>query len=569
MADEISRALHRLRKGTAARKLESPTLDFKAPSSSPKATFINIAEAAVCFANSVGGTIVLGVSDVVAGPDALVGIEVAPEVLRRAVYERTSPGLDVTVQSLVVDGVTLLVVTVPEGLEVYGTSTGRYCWRRGTDCLPMSADDVARLREERRGDDWSARSARRGGLEEADATALARARELLSRVPATGAATLSRGSDADLLQGLGLLTRASALTHAGWLTFARRTDYEQANIIYQYRRVAGGEPDTVLHLGGPLLLTVERLLEAVQVRLVQTPVNLAGGQQVAVPDFPPAAVREALLNAAVHGDHRTGRPVQVEHSPGWLTVTSPGPLVAGVTPENILRHPHRARFPLLFTAFRHLGLVEQVGAGVDRMYREMLRFGRNPPRIVEDHDQVSVTFVADEPNTRIARFVNTLPHQDRDDLDVLLVLGLLRRRRAVSAPAVATEIQRPAADAQVLLRRLSEGERPLLEPTVGSSHRRQPNYRLRGPVLAELGSAVGYHRAPSADRDRKIVEHLTEYGSINNRTVQNLFDVDVYRASAILRDLVARGVVVRTSDQKRGHSVRYGPGPGFGTPQRN
>lgn len=565
MPDELAHVLQRLGKGTVARKLESPTPDFKVPSTSPKATFVNVTEAAVCFANSAGGTIVLGVSDDVAGPGALVGTEIAPEILRRAVYERTSPGLDVSVDSLVVDSVALLVVTVPEGLEVYGTSTGRYCWRRGTDCVPMTADDVARLREERRGDDWSARSARRGGLEEVDATALARARELLSGVPAPGTAALSRGSDTDLLRGLGLLTPAGALTHAGWLMFARRPSGEQASIVYQYRRVAGGEPDAVLHLGEPLLLAVERLLEAAALRLVQTPVNLAGGQQVAVPDFPPAAVREALLNAGVHGDHRTGRPIQVEHSPEWLTVTSPGPLVAGVTPQNILRHRHRARFRLLFTAFRHLGLVEQVGAGVDRMYREMLRFGRTPPRIVEDRDQVSVTFVADEPNTRIARFVNTLPHRDRDDLDVLLVLGMLRRRRAVNAPAVAVEIQRPAADAQLLLRRLSEGERPLLEPTAGSSHRRQPNYRLRGPALAELGSAVAYHRAPSTERDRKIIEHLTEYGSINNRTVQNLFDVDVHRASAILRDLVERDLVVRTSDQTRGLSVRYGPGPALRT----
>jgi ATP-dependent DNA helicase RecG len=347
------------------------------------------------------------------------------------------------------------------------------------------------------------------------------------------------------------------------LLFARRAEAEPASIVYQYRRVSGGEPDTVLHLEGPLLPAVERLLEAVELRLVQTPVNLAGGQQVAVQDFPVAAVREALVNAVVHGDHRTGRPVHVEHSPEWLTVTSPGPLVAGVTPENILRHPSRARFRLLFSAFRHLGLVEQVGAGVDRMYREMLRFGRNPPRISEDRDQVSVTFIADEPNIRIARFVNALPAADRDDLDVLLVLSLLRRRRSVGAPAAATEIQRPVADAQALLRRMSEGEVALIEPTAGSAHRRQPNYRLRGQVLAQLGPAVAYHRAPAIERDRKIVEHLAEYGSINNRTVQNLFDVDVYRASAVLRDLVDREVVVRTSEQTRGQAVRYGRGPAF------
>jgi ATP-dependent DNA helicase RecG len=65
----------------------------------------------------------------------------------------------------------------------------------------------------------------------------------------------------------------------------------------------------------PLLVAVQRLIAAVELRLTHTPLNLAGGKQVAVPDFPPAAVREALMNAVVHGRHRTARPIQVEHSP--------------------------------------------------------------------------------------------------------------------------------------------------------------------------------------------------------------------------------------------------------------
>jgi len=179
VTDDVARALRQLRKGTAACKLES-------------LTFTNIVEAVVCFANSAGGTVVLGIADDKPWPDALVGTGMSSETLRRAIFERTSPPLDVAVEPLTVEGTTLLTVTVPEGLEVYGTSTGRYCWRRGTDCPPMTADDVGRLREERRGDDWPARSARAGGTEVVDATALARARELLARVPSGGVATLAR-----------------------------------------------------------------------------------------------------------------------------------------------------------------------------------------------------------------------------------------------------------------------------------------------------------------------------------------------------------------------------------------
>jgi hypothetical protein len=55
--DELAGALRQLRRGTRPRKLESQTLDFKAPSRTPKVTFANLTDAAVCFANSAGGVI--------------------------------------------------------------------------------------------------------------------------------------------------------------------------------------------------------------------------------------------------------------------------------------------------------------------------------------------------------------------------------------------------------------------------------------------------------------------------------------------------------------------------------
>ena len=134
-------ALRQVRR-TSARRLESHTLDFKAPARNAKDTFANLTDAAVCFANAAGGTIVLGVADDVPGADALAGTDLSAAAVRRAVYERTSPGLDVTVSDHAVDGRTLLVITVPEGLEVYGTARGQYSWRRETDCSPMTADDV-------------------------------------------------------------------------------------------------------------------------------------------------------------------------------------------------------------------------------------------------------------------------------------------------------------------------------------------------------------------------------------------------------------------------------------------
>ena len=56
---------------------------------------------------------------------------------------------------------------------------------------------------------------------------------------------------------------------------------------------------------------------------------------------------------------------------------------------------------------------------------------------------------------------------------------------------------------------------------------------------------------------------MREYGTINNGTLQRLFDIDVYQARDILRDLVGREVLTRVSEQKRGVAVKYGVGPQF------
>lgn len=387
----------------------------------------------------------------------------------------------------------------------------------GTDCLPMTAGDVGRLREERASEDWSARSAGRGGPAQTDPVALARARALLAAVPERGVAALATTETDDMLSGL---------------MFGQTGDNDPPRVIYQHRQAPGGEPDRVLRVSEPLVLAIDRIFEIVEARLTHTPLNLPGGQQLAVADFP-------------------------------------GPLVAGVTPGNILRHPHRARFRSLFNAFRHLGLVEQVGQGIDRMYREMLRFGRLPPRIVDNRDLVGVTFTADRPNMRIARFVASLPADEQDDLDVLLVISILRRRRSVTARDVSTEVQRSVDD--------TRNNYVDAWPTTSadSSNRAKAqsveSCRTTGCAVpfsqnSVLLSPTTAHRRPNAkERSSSTWSSMARSTTEPSRTCST----STCTASAILRDLVSREILIRTSEQKRGHTVRYGPGVSFPRAKRS
>jgi ATP-dependent DNA helicase RecG len=110
---------------------------------------------------------------------------------------------------------------------------------------------------------------------------------------------------------------------------------------------------------------------------------------------------------------------------------------------------------------------------------------------------------------------------------------------------------------------MATGPLDLLEPTRRTASRALPTYRLRDLVLAQLGGAVQYHRRSGDDIDRKVIAHVAEYERVTNATVRNLLDVSVTRSSGILRDLVDRGVLVKTSTQQRGSAVEYGPGPDF------
>ncbi|WP_433499903.1 RNA-binding domain-containing protein [Sphaerimonospora sp. CA-214678] len=561
--------LKKILAGTTAAKCETETLDFEQPKPNLKETFQDLAEACICFANANGGTVVVGVIDNKSGEEAFIGCDVDVAVLRGKIHQLTAPSLLVEIKEIEFAGKRLLELNVPEGIEVYSTAKGYAYQRINTGCLPMRPLDVTRLSEERRGFDWSATVSDRS-LEDIDPLALRYCRRLLSGSADPTRQRYAQFGDMDLLRALHAVADDGSMSRAGELMLCQNPEsLGETAAIYQHERTQSGEADAVLRVGAPLVLAFDEILQSIRVRQGITPVTLADGRQLQIGDYPSAAIREALVNAFIHGDWRLRVAIQIEHSPQYLRIESPGPLVSGVTTSNILTRGSKARYPALAAGFRLLGLAEEVGQGVDRMYREMIKSGRDVPIITEDADHVSVLFRGDPPNTRIAKFVASLPEEEQDDTDAMLLIRMLCAKRTVRSSDVARVIQRSQDEAQAALRRLAADPVNVLEPTRATMQHRYPVYRLRAEVVARLGSAVAYHSRAIDDIDKKIIEHVKDYGDVNNRTIQRLFDVDVYQARDILRDLVGRELLTRTSEQKRGTAVRYGPGPKFPKAKNN
>jgi ATP-dependent DNA helicase RecG len=314
----------------------------------------------------------------------------------------------------------------------------------------------------------------------------------------------------------------------------------------------------------PLLDGVERLLDAVATRSTVHPLNLAGGAQLALVDYPAGAVRELVVNAFIHRNYEATGTVEVEQSPDGLDVWSPGGLVAGVTEHNILTHPSTPRNRLLTETVALLGVAERTGQVIDRAYRELLRLGKQPVVVTDSGAAVRARIEGGRGNDPFARFVAGLAEDRQGDLDTLITLSVLCQRRTVSPKVLAGALQRTAPEAAAVLARLASEDGALAEPT-----RRGGTFRLSPEALVGLGRAVRYHAAVGGDFDVKVAGHLAEYGTITNRTLQRLFDLSVWGARDVLRDLQQRGIVQKVSAARSGPGVQYGPGPNLPKSRRS
>ena len=545
---------------------ESQDLEFKEPAANLKKTLQDLSDAAVCLANGGGGTLVLGINDrATSRATALVGIgpSLTVDIVRRGIYDRTEPRMTTVAEEREEAGVRLLVVDIPAAITPYATSAGTATRRLGKECRPFPPEQQKEFLIAAGQLDWSAMPSELPGSL-LSPYEIDRLRRLLR---AAGHDELARAEAQNLLAALHLIDEHGAATYAAVLLLGEPEQIASVvptyEISFQYRPSPGSEASARFREPRSILAAVDAVLDAVTSRREIYPLNMAGGVQMQLVDYPENAVREVLVNALIHRAYDVPGTVNIEQSPEILSITSPGALLPGVTPDNILTHPPTARHRLLADIVSMAQLAERTGQGVDRAYREMLRAGKDPPSFEDSGFAVRVALIGGIGNDAFARFIADLPEPLARDVDVLLTLAALRSTQSISARELSGVIQRSVPEAQTVLTRLAADNVALLEPTRRTNRRLLPSYRLRSDTLAALSRAVSYRRRQLDQIDAKVIEHVSEYGFVTNRTLQRTFDMHVYAARDLLVDLRRREILTKEGDAQGGRGVRYGPGPRF------
>jgi ATP-dependent DNA helicase RecG len=523
----------------------------------------DLVEDAVCFANTRGGYIVLGIRDRASdGEEVVAGVNFerwSPEDIKELVYNRTTPHLliDVSVETLLGNGV--LIIRVPQGEDIYGTTDGVFKHRRGDACVPLDEATMRGLRAARGRFDWSAEVVRAG----TEVISRAALEEAASRLRSRGREELAQAAQAEqeqYLRDVGLLTPAG-LTRAAILLYgsaeALKAYIPNWGILLRTAPSPGSEGTTLLGRDDarrPLVLLLDDVLNRLAL-LTKTESIRAGAEQVELVDFPPDAQRELLANAFAHRDWEASGVVEILHSPDELVISSPGGLLPTLHPERLLRET-AARNPLLTREMARLGLAEQAGLGFDRVYREMARIGKPPPQIT-DGPRFAVSLPGGGGDAVLAKYVvSGLPSELRTDLDVLLILAMLREVRTISATAARPILQRSPNEAQRVLERMRTAG--LVEPTKGTARRQHPSYRLAPSPMAALRTALRYRTQTIDVDDQKLIRHLQRNGKISNADVRDYLDCDTYTARNRLTRFRKKGWIDFAPESPRmGPEVSY------------
>lgn len=204
----------------------------------------------------------------------------------------------------------------------------------------------------------------------------------------------------ELLRDVGAIDSLGQPTAAGILLFGKHPQHffpQVGVVVVRFKgpsirdAVASSERYTRrVEIIGPAARLVERTWE-VLFEEIHHQSYLEGLKRQEAYEYPPEAVREAMVNAICHRDYTiTGQRIEIRLFDGRMEIMSPGGLPGHITLENILDE-HYSRNPRLVRGLYYWGYIEELGQGVDIIYEATRRDHHPVPEFKDTGRSFTVT----------------------------------------------------------------------------------------------------------------------------------------------------------------------------------
>ncbi len=341
-----------------------------------------LAEMMVAFANGDGGSIVVGKDSDGNVSTPPIYVEELEGALHQA-EQMCSPVIQTGWEQFESEDGTLFVVRVVRSSELHALSDGRVVIRAGSENRPLSGDEIRLLAASKSTGEFESETVAGAKTTDFDDEVIS---EYIQKLSSRRHKAVSR-SEVDILFEAGAITRNSIPTIAGMLLFGKESHVVLPQSGLVFVRFVGTDPrgsdgkagyGRREEINGPLARVVENAWNVIHEEMAISAV-VEGLEREEKPEYPPFAVREALVNAVCHRDYRLqGRRVEVRMFADRMEVISPGGLPGFITVDNIVDE-HFSRNPRLVKGLFQWGYIEELGLGIDRMIESMVQAGHPPP----------------------------------------------------------------------------------------------------------------------------------------------------------------------------------------------
>lgn len=421
---------------------EGKSLEFKRDLSSPDGVLRSV----VAFANTAGGTLLIGVEDktrhVRGVKEPLAMEERLASMISDSIAPRLIPELEILRWRR---STHVLAVQVypssqrPHYLKAGGFESGVFV-RVGSTNRRADAEMIEELRRFARGESLDEQP-----LPELDSEALD------FRVASELFAPLRRLKRSDL-ETLKLITRYQGRkvpTVGGVLLFGQKRQQYFPDAWIQAGRFLGKDRARIgdsVEIRRHLPLAVEEAIAFVRKHDTRA-AEIGSVRRTDRWGLPSAAVREAVINAVVHADYaQRGAPIRVSIFDDRLEVENPGLLPFGLTIDDLHYGISKLRNRVLGRVFHDLGLIEQWGSGIQRMITSCQDAGLATPLLEEIGTHFRVTLHV------------TRKHPLRVDQVERAILDVLSAGKGLSTQQIAIKIKRsPRATRTRLLTLVTRG----------------------------------------------------------------------------------------------------------------
>lgn len=524
-----------------------------------------IYEEVTALANASGGMLFIGVEDngTISGAKPRHGKITDALKLQAAIFNNTVPSINTRISLITHPDGEVIAIAVDPYPEPCATTTGKSLRRTlGGDGKPQTVAYYPRDHRSRRVDlgllDFSAQPLQGTSLVDLDPLEFERLRQTITRL--RGDRSLLDLSDEDLAKALRLVeTQEGGLVPnvAGLLLLGREKVLRDVLPTHEVHfQVLDAQQQVKVNdtFHGPLLQTLEHIEARFTARNNEQEVAV-GLFRLPVPDYSLIGFREAVNNAVLHRDFSQMQAVYVQWQPDHLLITNPGSFPSGVTLENLLVHEPKPRNPRLAEAFKRIGLVEQTGRGVDKIFLGQLQYGRPVPDYSRsDAHGVRVILRGGEASLQFAAFVFEQSKQGHTlTLDDLLVLNTLFFERQIDSETAARLLQKESANARATLERLHE--RGLIERR---GNKRATSYHLSAALYQRFDMKAEYIRAKGfgpIQHEQMVLEYARQHGEISRKKAAELCQLNVHQASRVLQRVSSKNKELQLVGNGRG--ARY------------